>query len=73
MLLHLRRPSEKPGFIDNAVETREYLCVTAMVDHDVVDGAPAARALAKLKKMMEKGWGLCCGAERPLLMPCGIV
>jgi pyruvate/2-oxoglutarate dehydrogenase complex dihydrolipoamide acyltransferase (E2) component len=49
---------KKPGVVDNAVAIREYLYVTALVDHDVVDGAPAARGLAKLVKLMEKGSGL---------------
>jgi len=40
------------------VEIREYLHVTVLVDHDVIDGAPAVRALSKLVRMVESGYGL---------------
>jgi pyruvate/2-oxoglutarate dehydrogenase complex dihydrolipoamide acyltransferase (E2) component len=49
---------KKPGVIDNRIEIREYLYVTALVDHDVIDGAPAVRALSKLTKLVESGFGL---------------
>lgn len=49
---------KKPGVIDDRIEIREYLYVTASVDHDVIDGAPAVRALAKLTKLVESGYGL---------------
>lgn len=49
---------KKPGVIDNRIEIREYLYVTVLVDHDVIDGAPAVRALSKLTKLVEKGFGL---------------
>lgn len=35
--------AEKPGVVDHRIEIREYLSVTISLDHDVVDGAPAAR------------------------------
>ena len=50
--------AKKPGYVHNTVEAREYLYVTALVDHDIIDGAPAARSLAKLIDLMEKGHGL---------------
>jgi len=34
---------EKPGVVDGRIEIREYLCVTVSFDHDIIDGAPAAR------------------------------
>lgn len=49
---------KKPGVIDNKIEIREYLYITVLVDHDVVDGAPAVRALSKLTKLVESGYGL---------------
>ncbi|MDP4090822.1 MAG: 2-oxo acid dehydrogenase subunit E2 [Bacillota bacterium] len=49
---------KKPGVIDNRIEIREYLYITALVDHDVIDGAPAVRALSKLTKLVEGGYGL---------------
>lgn len=49
---------KKPGVVKDKIEIREYLYVTALVDHDVIDGAPAARALSKLTKLVEGGYGL---------------
>lgn len=49
---------KKPGVVSDKIEVREYLYVTALVDHDVVDGAPAVRALSKLTKLIESGYGL---------------
>jgi pyruvate/2-oxoglutarate dehydrogenase complex dihydrolipoamide acyltransferase (E2) component len=39
-------------------ETREYLCITLSFDHDIVDGAPAARFAGHLKELLESGHGL---------------
>jgi pyruvate/2-oxoglutarate dehydrogenase complex dihydrolipoamide acyltransferase (E2) component len=49
---------KKPGVVDDRIEIREYLYVTVLVDHDIVDGAPAVRALSKLTKLVESGYGL---------------
>jgi pyruvate/2-oxoglutarate dehydrogenase complex dihydrolipoamide acyltransferase (E2) component len=49
---------KKPGVVDDRIEIREYLYITVSVDHDVVDGAPAVRALSKLTKLVESGFGL---------------
>ena len=40
------------------VEAREYLSITITVDHDIVDGAPAARFIQRLKERIESGYGL---------------
>jgi len=37
---------------------REVLSVTISVDHDIVDGAPAARFVAHFRQLMEDGAGL---------------
>ncbi len=50
---------EKPGVVDHRVEVRKYLSVTVSFDHDVIDGAPAARFIQRLKKRIESGYGLC--------------
>lgn len=50
--------AKRPGVVGDRIEAREYLSLTAMVDHDVVDGAPAARFLARLVELLENGWGL---------------
>ena len=49
---------KKPGVIDSRVEIREYLYMTVSVDHDIIDGAPAVRALSKLTGLIERGYGL---------------
>ena len=42
-----------PGLVGDRVEAREYLAVTASIDHDVVDGAPAARFARRLRALVE--------------------
>lgn len=49
---------KKPGVIDSEIEIRDYLYITALADHDVIDGAPAVRALGRLKELVESGAGL---------------
>jgi len=41
------------------IEIREYLCLTRMFDHDLVDGAPAARFTKRFQELLEAGDGLC--------------
>ncbi len=43
----------KPGLVDGRVEAREYLALTASIDHDIVDGAPAARFARRLRELIE--------------------
>ena len=50
--------SEKPGVVDRRIEIREYLSVTISFDHDIIDGAPAARLAQYLKDLIESGDGL---------------
>jgi pyruvate/2-oxoglutarate dehydrogenase complex dihydrolipoamide acyltransferase (E2) component len=50
--------AEKPGIVDGQIKTREYLSLTLSFDHDIVDGAPAARFAARLKRLIESGYGL---------------
>lgn len=40
------------------LESREYLCLTIGFDHEIVDGAPAARFVQRLKELVEAGAGL---------------
>jgi hypothetical protein len=49
---------KKPGVINDRIGVREYLYITVLVDHDIIDGAPAVRALSKLTKLVESGFGL---------------
>jgi pyruvate/2-oxoglutarate dehydrogenase complex dihydrolipoamide acyltransferase (E2) component len=50
--------AEKPGFVGDKVEKREYLPLTVTLDHDVVDGAPATRFVSRLVELLEEGHDL---------------
>lgn len=50
--------AEKPGVVDGRIAIREYLCITLGFDHDIIDGAPAARFVARLRELIEEGFGL---------------
>lgn len=50
--------TKKPGVVDGNIAVREYLKMTVLVDHDVMDGAPAARFLSRLDEMMQGAYGL---------------
>ncbi|NLI90938.1 MAG: dehydrogenase [Peptococcaceae bacterium] len=54
---------KKPGIVNDQIEIREYLYITVLVDHDIIDGAPAVRALSKLTKLIESGYGLDLSGE----------
>ena len=51
--------AQKPGVVAGRIEIREYLCLTLNFDHDIVDGAPAARFTQRFKELIESGYGLC--------------
>jgi pyruvate/2-oxoglutarate dehydrogenase complex dihydrolipoamide acyltransferase (E2) component len=44
---------QKPGVHEGQIAIREYLNLTMSFDHDVVDGAPAARFARKLTELVE--------------------
>jgi pyruvate/2-oxoglutarate dehydrogenase complex dihydrolipoamide acyltransferase (E2) component len=48
----------KPAVVEGRVEPREILHLTVMFDHDVIDGAPAARFVRRLVELVERGYGL---------------
>lgn len=50
--------SEKPVLMDGQLENRQFLCMTISIDHDIVDGAPAARFIQRLKELVESGYGI---------------
>ncbi|RPI87948.1 MAG: dehydrogenase [Chloroflexi bacterium] len=50
--------SRKPAVIGDRIEPREILNLTVVFDHDVVDGAPAARFVERLMDQIESGCGL---------------
>jgi pyruvate/2-oxoglutarate dehydrogenase complex dihydrolipoamide acyltransferase (E2) component len=48
----------KPGLAGGQVALRQYLSVTVSFDHNVIDGAPAARFIQRFKELVEGGAGL---------------
>ena len=53
---------ERPKMIDGHLEAREHLCLTISFDHDIVDGAPAARFVRRLSELLSSGEALSEGA-----------
>ncbi|MBI5491273.1 MAG: 2-oxo acid dehydrogenase subunit E2 [Deltaproteobacteria bacterium] len=49
---------EKPRVVAGRMEPREMLAVTILVDHDIVDGAPATRFVSRLAELVESAHGL---------------
>jgi pyruvate/2-oxoglutarate dehydrogenase complex dihydrolipoamide acyltransferase (E2) component len=45
--------ARKPGVYEGEIAVREYLDLTISFDHDIVDGASAARFAKKLIELME--------------------
>jgi pyruvate/2-oxoglutarate dehydrogenase complex dihydrolipoamide acyltransferase (E2) component len=50
--------SEQPRIVDGRIAVREVLNLTISVDHDVIDGAPAARFGSRLRELLESAYGL---------------
>jgi pyruvate/2-oxoglutarate dehydrogenase complex dihydrolipoamide acyltransferase (E2) component len=50
--------AEKPGVVDGQIAVREYLSMTLSFNHDLIDGAPAARFTQRLKELIESRYGL---------------
>jgi len=48
----------RPVVVGDRVENREHLSFTISVDHDIVDGAPAARFVERVRQLIEDGYGL---------------
>lgn len=49
---------KKPVAVNDRIEIRDILHMTILIDHDVVDGSPAARFVSRLKEIVESGHGL---------------
>lgn len=45
--------TRKPGVVGSEIKIREYLSLTVTINHDLVDGAPAARFINRLKQRIE--------------------
>jgi pyruvate/2-oxoglutarate dehydrogenase complex dihydrolipoamide acyltransferase (E2) component len=50
--------AERPGVVEGEIEIREYLDITISIDHDIVDGAPAARFIEKFRRTLEQAAAL---------------
>lgn len=48
----------KPAVVEGRIEPREFLNLTVAFDHEVIDGAPAARFVGRLVALIESGYGL---------------
>jgi pyruvate/2-oxoglutarate dehydrogenase complex dihydrolipoamide acyltransferase (E2) component len=48
----------KPAVVKGQIEPREILNLTVVFDHDVIDGAPAARFVRQLVELIESGNGM---------------
>jgi pyruvate/2-oxoglutarate dehydrogenase complex dihydrolipoamide acyltransferase (E2) component len=48
----------KPAVVAGRIEPREILNLTVVFDHDILDGAPAARFSRRLVELIESGCGL---------------
>ena len=55
---------KKPGLVGEQIEAREYLYLTIDFDHDIVDGAPAARFAQHLTDLIESGNSLNALTDR---------
>jgi pyruvate/2-oxoglutarate dehydrogenase complex dihydrolipoamide acyltransferase (E2) component len=49
---------KKPGINQDKIEIREFLTVTVLFNHDVVDGAPATRFISRLGELIKSAFGL---------------
>jgi pyruvate/2-oxoglutarate dehydrogenase complex dihydrolipoamide acyltransferase (E2) component len=46
--------AKRPVVLDGKIHDREFLSVSVLFDHDVVDGGPAARSIARLAELVKK-------------------
>lgn len=50
--------ARRPALVNGQIVEREYLSVTLVVDHDIIDGGPVARFAVRLAEIMEGAFGL---------------
>jgi pyruvate/2-oxoglutarate dehydrogenase complex dihydrolipoamide acyltransferase (E2) component len=48
----------RPVLVEGGLQNHEHLCLTVTFDHDLVDGAPAARFTNRLAELIREGAGL---------------
>jgi pyruvate/2-oxoglutarate dehydrogenase complex dihydrolipoamide acyltransferase (E2) component len=54
--------------VDGQLATRDYLSLTVSFDHNMIDGAPAARFTERFKELIENGYGLIDEDTSPALI-----
>lgn len=47
--------SKQPVLVDGNLQEHEFLCLTTSFDHDIVDGAPAARFVRRFTEFLSSG------------------
>jgi pyruvate/2-oxoglutarate dehydrogenase complex dihydrolipoamide acyltransferase (E2) component len=47
--------AKRPVLIDDSLQEREHVCLTVSFDHDIVDGAPAARFTSRFAELLSSG------------------
>ena len=50
--------AKKPWIVEGQVAIREILHLTLSINHDIIDGAPAARFVSDFRRLVESGAGL---------------
>ncbi|MHB8926173.1 MAG: 2-oxo acid dehydrogenase subunit E2 [Bacillota bacterium] len=50
--------ARKPTLVADSVRAGEFLSLTVLFDHEVIDGGPASRCLARFRQLLESGFGL---------------
>ena len=61
---------ERPVCINGRFEAHEHLCLTLSFDHDIIDGAPAARFTKRFAELLMSG-DMLCDSEPALTTPDG--
>ena len=59
--------ASKPAVVEGRIEPREILHLTVVFDHEVIDGAPAARFTRRLVELIESGYGLDEDRAKPAI------
>ena len=57
--------ARRPILFQGVLVEREFLQLTVSLDHDVVDGAPAARFVGRLRSLLAAGDGIQSAAKEP--------
>ncbi|MGG6295640.1 2-oxo acid dehydrogenase subunit E2 [Leptolyngbya sp. AN02str] len=55
--------AKRPGVVHDQILIREYVGLTVLFDHDVIDGAPVARFIKRLSALVTQGFGLISASE----------